>query len=155
MIEADLEQVLEIDRLSFNLPWPLSAFQYELRDNPFSMLLVAELEKSRDERAVVGLIVVWLIIDEAHIATLSVHPDYRRSGVASAILSAALREAVQRGMHLATLEVRAGNLPAQALYAGFNFKVVGRRVRYYRDNNEDALIMTVSGLDGGIVIPAE
>jgi ribosomal-protein-alanine N-acetyltransferase len=97
----------------------------------------------------VGAVVVWLIEDEAHIATLCVHPDYRGRGISREILAVALMESIQQGAHLATLEVRANNLIAQALYRRFRFEILGRRPRYYRDNNEDALIMTVDGLDDG------
>jgi ribosomal-protein-alanine N-acetyltransferase len=96
---------------------------------------------------VVGVIVVWLIEDEAHIATISIHPDYRGQGISRELLAAALLESIRQGTVLATLEVRANNLIAQALYRKFRFDVAGRRARYYRDNQEDALIMTVVGLD--------
>jgi ribosomal-protein-alanine N-acetyltransferase len=92
---------------------------------------------------IAGMIVVWLILDEAHVASIAVHPDHRRRGIGARLLCTALKEAIQKGSRLATLEVRANNLGAQELYTRFGFKVVGRRTRYYRDNNEDALIMTV------------
>lgn len=138
----DVPQVTLIDRLSFNLPWPESAFRYELVNNPGSLLWVAEVEQPEGRR-VVGAIVVWMILDEAHIATLAVHPDYRRLGISKQLLAVALIKAIQQGAVQATLEVRANNLAAQALYRRFHFEVVGRRPRYYRDNNEDAIIMTV------------
>jgi ribosomal-protein-alanine N-acetyltransferase len=158
----DLDQVLAIDQLSFSLPWPRSAFRYELVENPLSLLYVAEISPTRPchqssaaaapiappaSPRVVATIVVWLILDEAHIATIAVHPDYRGQGLGGELLAVTLLEAIQRGSRSATLEVRAGNLPAQALYRRFKFEVAGRRPRYYRDNNEDALIMTREPLD--------
>jgi ribosomal-protein-alanine N-acetyltransferase len=143
----DLEQVHAIDLTSFSVPWPESSFRYELLENPHSLLLVAEDLASDQTRQVVGVIVVWLIEDEAHIATLSVHPDYRGQGISRELLASALLESIRQGTALATLEVRANNLVAQALYRKFRFEVAGRRARYYRDNQEDALIMTVVGLD--------
>lgn len=143
----DLEQVHAIDDQSFSMPWPASAYRYELTENQHSIVWVAEINPTQGGRQVVGVMVVWLILDEAHIATLAVHPDYRRQGIARRMLINALKEVIQRGFHLATLEVRSGNLPAQNLYRGFNFKVVGRRYRYYRDNSEDALIMTAENLN--------
>jgi ribosomal-protein-alanine N-acetyltransferase len=137
----DLDQVHAIDLVSFSLPWPLSAFRYELLDNPHSILWVAET--TSPERWVVGVVVVWMILDEAHIANIAVHPDYRRKGIGARLLAVALTKAVQKGMHTATLEVRARNINAQSLYRRFGFLEVGRRLRYYRDNNEDALLMTV------------
>ncbi len=143
----DLEPVQSIDRASFSMPWPSSAYKYELNENPLSLLWVAEASSPASQAKVVGMIVVWLILDEAHIATLAVRQDYRGRGIAQCLLRVALAAAIVKGMRLATLEVRAGNLIAQRLYRRFHFEVVGSRLRYYRDNNEDALIMTVSGLD--------
>jgi ribosomal-protein-alanine N-acetyltransferase len=145
----DLEQVHAIDRVSFSMPWPESSYRYELLENSHARLWVAEAADEKDEKQVVGAVVVWLIEDEAHIATLCVHPDYRGRGISREILAVALMESIQQGAHLATLEVRANNLIAQALYRRFRFEILGRRPRYYRDNNEDALIMTVDGLDDG------
>lgn len=143
MEEADLAQAQIIDRLSFSLPWPVNAFQYEVKDNASSIPLVAELPGANGASQVIGLIVAWMVLDEVHIATISIHPEYRRRGVSRRLLAAALEQAIPRGAILATLEVRAGNLPAQALYRRFGFQVVGERPRYYQDNREDALIMTV------------
>lgn len=142
----DLTLVHQIDCLSFSLPWPPNAFRYELLENKNSRLWVAEIEAHDRVGVVVGAIVVWLVVDEAHIATLAVHPDYRRRGIATKLLRTALQECARLGMRSATLEVRAGNLEAQALYRRFGFDVVGRRRAYYQDNHEDALIMTVTPL---------
>jgi len=101
------------------------------------------------------VIVVWFIIDEAHIATLAVHPSYRGFGVAKCLLTTALKSALDKGMKLATLEVRANNHAAQALYRHFGFENVGQRRRYYRDNNEDAIIMTLNHLDNSIILITE
>jgi ribosomal-protein-alanine N-acetyltransferase len=139
----DIDQVILIDRLSFSLPWPASAFRYELVNNPSSLLWVAEVDLGDATASVVGAVVVWMVLDEAHIATLAVHPDYRRRGISRQLLVTVLSQAIERGAALATLEVRANNLAAQALYKQFKFDIVGRRPRYYQDNFEDALIMTV------------
>jgi ribosomal-protein-alanine N-acetyltransferase len=139
----DLQEVQAIDRASFSLPWPPSSYRYELEDNQFSFLYVAEDRREAGTSRVVGMIVVWMIMDESHIATLAVLPEFRRRGISQRLLKVALMEAIQRGARLATLEVRANNRVAQALYRRFRFVVVGRRARYYQDNQEDALIMTV------------
>jgi ribosomal-protein-alanine N-acetyltransferase len=104
---------------------------------------VADLVQPAGARAVVGVIVVWLIVDEAHIATLAVHPELRRQGIAQKLLCVALKDAAEDGMLSALLEVRAGNKAAQDLYGKFGFEGVGRRPRYYQDNFEDALLMTL------------
>lgn len=143
----DLAQVVEIDRLSFSLPWSESAFRYELLENPSSLSLVAELKQEGGSPTVVGCVVVWLIMDEAHIATIAVHPAHRQKGIARQLLAEMLKAVIERGARLATLEVRASNLTAQRLYRRFGFENVGRRPRYYKDNQEDAIIMTVLGLN--------
>jgi ribosomal-protein-alanine N-acetyltransferase len=147
MRQVDLSQVVTIDHMSFSMPWPESAFHYELNENQQSLLWVAEVSNSDGTGTIVGAIVVWLILDEAHIATIAVHPDHREKGIGSKLLETALIESIHLGMHQATLEVRAGNFAAQAMYRKFGFEVVGERRRYYRDNNEDALIMTLKNLD--------
>jgi len=147
----DLEQVQAIDKISFSMPWPESAYRYELFENQSSLLWVAEMQEAAGSRRVAGMVVVWLVVDEAHIATIAVHPDYRGRGIAQELLCAALIESIERGMTSATLEVRAHNLAAQRLYRRFRFEETGVRPRYYRDNFEDALIMTASQLDENTV----
>ena len=146
MQEQDIEPVLSIDRVSFSLPWPASAYHYEIKENPRSLLWVAEAIGGESPSRVIGMIVVWMILDEAHIATIAVHPDFRGRGIAKSMLIVALREAIHQRATQATLEVRASNLAAQNLYLQFQFHIVGQRPRYYRDNNEDALIMTANNL---------
>jgi [ribosomal protein S18]-alanine N-acetyltransferase len=147
MKSEDLPQVQMIDRLSFSMPWPGSAYEYELYENPLSLLWVAEAHTPEGEDKVVGMVVVWLIVDEAHIATIAVLPEYRGQGIARCLLVTALQAVIQRNFRIVTLEVRSGNLAAQNLYSRFGFAKVGFRPKYYRDNNEDALIMTVYNLD--------
>jgi ribosomal-protein-alanine N-acetyltransferase len=147
MTAEDIDRVHLIDKLSFSLPWPASSYRYELFENPTSILHVIEIRQEDEAEIIVGMIVTWLIVDEAHIATIAVHPTYRQLGIGKILLFASLQEAIWRGAKLATLEVRQGNQAAINLYTQFGFLVEGRRVRYYHDTNEDALIMTVSGLD--------
>ncbi|RMF46171.1 MAG: ribosomal-protein-alanine N-acetyltransferase [Anaerolineae bacterium] len=142
MAPRDIPQVMAVDKASFAMPWPERAYRFELESNTLSICLVAE-EKPK----VVGMIVAWLLVDELHIATIGVHPDYRRQGIGARLLAAALLTGIRRGAHVSTLEVRVSNLPAQALYRHFGYEIVGRRPRYYKDNNEDALLMTASTLD--------
>jgi len=85
---------------------------------------------------------MWLMVDEGHIITFAVHPDWRRQRIGERLLLAFLDLAAERGAHEATLEVRLSNLPARRLYEKYGFRPVGLRPRYYSDNAEDALIMT-------------
>ena len=144
---TDIAQVHEIERLSFTTPWPAHAFEQELRGNRLARYVVARTTIGDEER-VVGFAGVWLMVDEAHITTFGVHPDWRRQGVGRRMLlrlfdlSVALRAAQM------TLEVRVGNLGAQALYERFGFEIVGTRARYYTDDGEDAFVMTTPSLLG-------
>jgi ribosomal-protein-alanine N-acetyltransferase len=145
MTLEDLPAVMDIDRLSFPLPWPERSFRYELLENSASHMLVAAEPAPGGSRPI-GFIGFWQIVDEAHISTLAVHPDHRRGGLGADLLAAALDLAIQLGADMATLEVRVSNEAAVNLYHKFGFRVVGRRARYYRDNDEDALLMTVRDL---------
>ena len=138
----DVEQVVAIDRLSFSMPWPTSSYRFELLENQTSCLWVSELNRKATPAQIIAMIVVWNIVDEAHIATIAVHPEYRQLGIGKHLLAYALKEAFQQGMHTATLEVRSGNQVAQAMYSKFGFIIAGVRLHYYQDNQEDAWIMT-------------
>jgi [ribosomal protein S18]-alanine N-acetyltransferase len=143
----DLPDVHVIDMQSFSLPWSERSFRFEVTSNPASRCWVVEIQEGQDAPKVVGLIVIWLILDEAHIGTIAIHPDYRRHGLARKLLVRSLIEAHAEGAQTAMLEVRRGNLGAQALYTQLGFEVVGVRPRYYKDNYEDALLLTLSPLD--------
>ena len=145
---GDIEAVTKIDALSFTLPWPKNAYAFELLENPSAFLWVAERKQGKNQSQVIGLIAIWLILDEAHISTLATHPHYRGKGVAVRLIWTALGYATSRGAKSATLEVRESNRIAQSLYKKLGFQVVGRRVKYYRDNNEDAILMTIKDLEG-------
>lgn len=149
----DLPEVLAIDQLSFPSPWPERSYRYELTENRASTLLVADREED-GQRSVVGYLGYWLIADEVHISTLAVHPDHRGQGIGRRLLQDGLRSARVRGARMATLEVRPSNEVAVGLYRTFGFVVVGRRSGYYRDNGEDALLMTLLKLRARID-PAE
>ena len=137
MIAADLPIVAELDQLIFSQPWPPAAFEAELV-NSNARCWVTEVEAR-----VVAAIVLWRVLDEAHIATIAVHPDFRRRGIGKALLKASMDAAYAEGARIYHLEVRAGNLAAQEMYAGFGYEIVGRRPRYYQDNGEDALLLTL------------
>jgi len=139
----DLERVLQVDRASFTLPWPESSFRFELTKNESARCWVAETQTENSTPAIVGIIVVWLILDEIHIATFAVDPTYRRLGIAQRLLAHTLLDAHQSGGKKAFLEVRKGNLAARNLYGKFGFEEIGIRKKYYQDNGEDAVMMNL------------
>jgi ribosomal-protein-alanine N-acetyltransferase len=143
---GDILRVHEIDQLSFSLPWPENSYRFELTQNPSTLALVVEIVPQDSPAFVIGMSIVWIISDEAHIATIAIHPNFRGLGFGNRFLAETLRQSIQRGVILATLEVREGNLNALNMYHSFGFIVVGKRLQYYRDNNEDALVMTVEPL---------
>jgi ribosomal-protein-alanine N-acetyltransferase len=138
---ADIAAVQEIERLSFRTPWPAYAFEQELTSNRLARYVVA-----RAGGTPVGFGGLWLMVDEAHITTFAVHPDWRRGGVGRRMLVALIEAAQELGAARMTLEVRVGNAGAQRLYAELGFVDAGRRVAYYTDDGEDALIMTTPPL---------
>ena len=130
-------QILAIERGSYPKPWSSQVFQDELdhaRDG-YRYYIVA-----RQGRTVLGYGGLMFAVDEAHVTNLAVHPEHRRKGVATRLLLALAREAIDRGCPAWTLEVRASNVAAQELYRRFGFAPAGVRGRYY-EGVEDAIVM--------------
>jgi [ribosomal protein S18]-alanine N-acetyltransferase len=146
MTATDIDRVAEIDSLSFSLPWPKSSFDYELK-NPVSRLWVVEIEDPTPVSKIAGMICLWVIENEGHIATFAIHPDYRRLGLGAFMLARTLFEASREGVELVYLEVRRSNLAAIRMYHEFGFEMTGSRAGYYSDNHEDALMMTLAMID--------
>jgi ribosomal-protein-alanine N-acetyltransferase len=147
---ADIPQVHALDVSAFSLPWPERSYRYEVGQNSASSCWVAEVFQPEGAPVLVGMMVNWVILDELHIATLAVHPEYRRLGIGRRLLAQGLQAGWERGARQALLEVRRSNLAAQALYARFGFVVNGERKRYYQDNHEDALLMILDPLEGPV-----
>jgi ribosomal-protein-alanine N-acetyltransferase len=142
---TDIPQVHEVERLSFATPWPQHAFEQELRGNRLARYVVARTTVGGEER-VVGFAGVWLMVDEAHITTFGVHPDFRRQGVGRRLLLRLADLAMELRARRLTLEVRVSNTAAQGLYRRFGFTISGTRSRYYTDDGEDAYVMTTPDL---------
>jgi ribosomal-protein-alanine N-acetyltransferase len=110
-------------------------------------MLVARWRVDHDAapgHGVLGFIAARLAAGELHVNNVAVRSEYRRLGMARALLESAINEAVRRGAHAGFLEVRAGNEAAQALYRRCGFRVAGRRAGYYTQPREDALVMSLS-----------
>ncbi|MGQ9626180.1 MAG: ribosomal protein S18-alanine N-acetyltransferase [Anaerolineae bacterium] len=149
----DVDEVMEIERSSFSMPWSESAYRYELRESNYSYYFVLRrkppirrLFQRHSEMPVLGYGGFWLLGDEAHISTLAVKQEYRGQRLGELILLYMLDKAAELGAEVATLEVRVSNAVAQNLYLKYGFQRVGLRPRYYNDNGEDALIMTTEPL---------
>ena len=135
MNHCHVSQVAALEKICFRDPWSEKSIAYELT-NQLSHWIVAE-----EDGVVLGYVGSQSVIDEADMMNVAVHPDHRRRGIARELvvrLEAALRE---KGVHSLTLEVRASNEPAKALYETLSFAQAGRRPNYYRNPKEDALIL--------------
>lgn len=139
MRQADLADVLVIERASFSMPWSRGAFLYEIEQNQ-----VARCWVGREDGRIVGYVCLWEVADELHVTNVAVHPDARRRGFARALLESVFARARAAGTRMVLLEVRPTNTEALALYESFGFRVVGRRRGYYYDTGEDALVMESS-----------
>lgn len=132
----DLDEVMEIERRCFTVPWSRYAFTCELKDNEFSHYIVAKVGGK-----IVGYGGMWLVLNEAHVTNVGVLPEYRGEGIGELIMRSLIAIARNRGAEKMTLEVRKSNYVAQNLYSKLGFEPRGIRRGYYVDNKEDAIIM--------------
>lgn len=134
--EKYLDDIIEIEALSYGAHhWSKESFEAEMV-NPASHYLVAV----KDNKCI-GYMGIWKIIDEAHITTVAVHPDYRGERVATVLMLEQIKECIDCEIKYLTLEVRPTNTNALKLYEKFGFNSLGIRKKYYQDNGEDAIIM--------------
>ena len=131
----DIDQVHEIENLSFAIPWSLDSFKAEM-ENPMALYLVAEVGGR-----IAGYAGLWQIIDEGHITNVAVHPGFQGMGIGEKLMKELIEESKKRCLSSMTLEVRINNLPAINLYKKLDFDIEGLRKGYYTDTNEDGLIM--------------
>ena len=173
MTAADIPQVVDIERESFPSMWPQTVYGRELKnrlaryfvlveDGPggkgaeqrgegllrraLRRLRRAEPELPPTRQLIIGVVGVWLMVDQAHVVTIATREAFRRQGAGALMLLTAMELAFVEGMESVTLEYRRSNEPARALYDKFGFLSVGERPRYYTDTNEDAIIMTTPPL---------
>ena len=166
----DIPEVVQIERDSFSMTWPANSYKRELEQNrmaryivvrfepsegeqpaarareprrpfPLSLLPFGERPPEDDQAPVVGYGGLWMMVDEAHVTSIAVRPDFRGRGVGELLMLALFEIGVRLGARWLTLEVRVGNTVARRLYEKLGFREAGIRPRYYTDNNEDAVIM--------------
>lgn len=167
----DIPEVVDIERDSFSMAWPANSYKRELEQNRMARYVVLRYEpapgeppytrRARDTRPfplsllpnlfdrgdgpqeppVVGYGGLWLMVDEAHVTSVAVRPEFRGKGLGQLLMLALFDVALQRSARWLTLEVRIGNTAALRLYKKLGFREAGIRPRYYTDNNEDAVIM--------------
>ena len=132
-----LDEVAELERICFSTPWSRNMLAEEL-ENACSAFLVAE----DDTGKVAGYAGLQVILDEGYITNVAVRPECRRNGIAGKLLQVFLDFGQANHLAFLTLEVRASNYDAIALYGSRGFRSVGRRKNYYEHPKEDAIIMT-------------
>ena len=136
MEERHLAALAEIERACFHAPWSETMLREELGKGIF---LVAE----QDGRTA-GYVGCQTVLDEGYITNVAVSPDFRRQGIAKALITELMKQAQGKGLAFVTLEVRESNAAARALYAGAGFQPVGIRKNFYSNPTENAVLMTIN-----------
>ena len=142
MRRRHLRAVLRIEQQVYPRPWSMGLFMSELGFREGRVYLTARVGS-----AVVGYGGLMLVADDGHITTLAVDPAWHRHKLGTRLLASLARAALEQGAKNLTLEVRAGNVAAQALYRSFGFAPAGVRRGYYVETNEDAIIMWANDVD--------
>ena len=135
MNSSHVAQIAQLEKICFSDPWSEKSVASEL-DNKLAFWLVAV-----EEARVAGYIGSQTVMDETDMMNVAVHPDFRRQGIAEALVNTLVENLKQMGSRCLTLEVRASNAPAIILYEKLGFAEIGRRKNYYRNPREDALIL--------------
>ena len=136
MQERHLAALAEIERACFHAPWSETMLREELGKGIF---LVAE----QDGRTA-GYVGCQTVLDEGYITNVAVSPNFRRQGIAKALITELIEQAKAKRLAFVTLEVRESNAAARALYAGAGFQPVGIRKNFYSNPTENAVLMTIS-----------
>jgi ribosomal-protein-alanine N-acetyltransferase len=141
MTTSDVAAVIRIERASFSTVWPSDAFYNELNTNKLAHYFVG-----RFEDRIVAYGGVWVIMEDSHVTTIAVDPEFRGRRFGEVLLLRLIDQAIERNAAWMTLEVRESNSVAQRLYRKYGFTTVTMRTGYYSDDNESALIMWAGSL---------
>lgn len=155
MSTEDLQQVMRIDQLSFEIPWSENSYRYEIEESDHSFMVVLDYKRERPlsrwqrwigigqshDQQIAGYGGMWNVIGEAHISTIAVHPHARGRGWGEILLAGMIRRSIALEVEEVGLEVRVSNARAQNLYKKYGFVIVNTKAHYYRNNNEDAYDM--------------
>jgi ribosomal-protein-alanine N-acetyltransferase len=138
MKEEDLPFVLDVESVSFPNPWHEMTFRGEIYNQPISSSLVIVY---KPHSRVIGHLIFWRIKEQMQINNIAIHPDFRRMGIAEAVLRQVLSRIRAEGAKFVTLEVRPSNIAARSLYNKLGFAVLGIKDNYYHNPPEPALVM--------------
>lgn len=141
-----LDEVVALDQQCLGGLWSLDGYQRELNSPHSSLLTLSIVSETKISEIMIGIGCFWAILEEAHITILGIHPDFQGQGLGKILLFYLLKEAGERQLERATLEVKESNQVAISLYEKFGFKLAGKRKKYYQDTGEDALIFWLGTL---------
>lgn len=136
MTAADIDDVLKVEESCFNITWTRADFEREINENAMAIYIVAKVDGK-----IAGYAGMWHVVTEGQITNVAVMPEYRQMGIGSLFMEKFIEIAKEREMIGITLEVKISNYSAQKLYTKYGFKPEGFRKNYYKDTNEDAVIM--------------
>jgi len=149
----DIKAIIILENRCFPSSWSADTYRNDLSNNPHSFYWTLRLTNpshtSNSDILTYGG--YWIMGDEAHIVTIATDPDWRRKNLGACLLLKMLAEMRNHSVTQATLEVRASNQAAVQLYKKFGFIKVGQRPKYYRNPQEDALLLTLFGLDDDVI----
>ena len=131
-----LPQIEALEQICFSVPWTPEQLRHQLGER---QIFLAAVEEGR----VAGYVGLMYVLDEGYISNVAVDPAFRRRGIARALLQELERRCRELELAFMTLEVRASNTPAIALYESLGYGQVGRRKNYYKNPSEDAILMTL------------
>ena len=140
IVDAELrhiDAVESIEKQCFSMPWSRNSLISQLPDD-MHMFLVAENEQG----TAIGYVGIMYVLDEGYISNVAVAPEYRRLGIADALIKTLVSKSEEKMLSFVTLEVREGNAPAIELYSKNGFSQVGLRKNYYEKPTENAILMT-------------
>ena len=132
-----IDQILKIENSSFPVPWSAKAFEEEINKS------ISNLWAIISEQRLLAYICFWMFDEEIHILNFAVHPQKRNMGLGKILLRNLIEIGTAGGIENIWLEVRPSNIPALSIYKRYGFVESGRRRGYYRDSQEDAIIMTL------------
>lgn len=139
MEQADLSIVRDIEKQSFSAPWSDELFVRELTENEHAYYFVLVFQKK-----IVGYAGMWIVMNDAQVTHIAIHPDYRRRQLGERLFKYILNFAIAKQVERFSLEVRVSNIAAQKLYRKYGLVPGGIRKQYYTDNQEDAIVMWVN-----------
>jgi len=132
-----IPQIEELEKRCFSMPWPADLLISQMKDAQHEFIAALDADGR-----ILGYVGMMYVLDEGYIANVAVAPEYRRQGIADALIKRLEELCLAHALSFVSLEVRAGNVPAITLYEKHGFRRVGLRKNYYERPREDALIMT-------------